>query len=358
MHMDVTDLEEVTVQSVWSSITDHAISIAAGSIRLSYERHPSSLLRRTLRRPMSSSPGPIISIGVQAAQQSNIQQQHQQTTTDNAPADVACIEAHGTLQTGETRRRPLQKLKRNNLHTIAKKAICEAYAANPELKHREIAAQWGVGRSTVTKILADKERWLRSRQHPNLKVYRNTEVKLFYLEQEVRRAIHKLHGQDPITNAKLKHLAIHYSSRHEHNLEPRSKASGTWVRKFKMRQGIKGTYYWGHGPRTAKKVQEAFGIFYGLFRLPDLRADLEANMRDIPDNFDKDTWSKIQSGTRKHINELLSADRMLHGVVRYLLNRPVGIDSLLTPWELEDLASIPAALFTYRREFWEFLELV
>ena len=49
---------------------------------------------------------------------------------------------------------------KKRLYNRERKAICKFYQDNPHVRQEDIAAQWGVERSTVSKILKNKEKWL------------------------------------------------------------------------------------------------------------------------------------------------------------------------------------------------------
>jgi CENP-B N-terminal DNA-binding domain len=53
--------------------------------------------------------------------------------------------------------------KRHPLTVETKKKICQYYIAHPNVKHKELADHFGLKntRSTLSKILAKKEKWLR-----------------------------------------------------------------------------------------------------------------------------------------------------------------------------------------------------
>lgn len=49
---------------------------------------------------------------------------------------------------------------KKRLYNKERKAICLYYQEHPNVRQEDIAAQWGVERSTVSKILKQKEKWL------------------------------------------------------------------------------------------------------------------------------------------------------------------------------------------------------
>lgn len=56
------------------------------------------------------------------------------------------------------------------LWSTDRKKICVFHRDNPGLKQEEIALHFGVERSTVSKILKEKDRWLNVRDDEKLEV--------------------------------------------------------------------------------------------------------------------------------------------------------------------------------------------
>ena len=52
------------------------------------------------------------------------------------------------------------KRKRVNLSASQKQEICEIKEKNSNINNVELAGQYNVGKSTITDILKEKERWL------------------------------------------------------------------------------------------------------------------------------------------------------------------------------------------------------
>ncbi|CAG8673899.1 12822_t:CDS:1, partial [Ambispora gerdemannii] len=51
----------------------------------------------------------------------------------------------------------MSKKKRVSLTTGQKREICETKERNPNLSHIELGGQYGIGKSTVSEILKEKE---------------------------------------------------------------------------------------------------------------------------------------------------------------------------------------------------------
>jgi hypothetical protein len=50
--------------------------------------------------------------------------------------------------------------KRVSLSAAQKRELCETKEKNPDFSNVELAVQYNVGKSTITDILKEKERWL------------------------------------------------------------------------------------------------------------------------------------------------------------------------------------------------------
>ncbi|KAH9936650.1 uncharacterized protein B0H18DRAFT_328253 [Fomitopsis serialis] len=62
------------------------------------------------------------------------------------------------------------KHRKQRLWSTDRKKICMCHRDNPGMKQEEIAARFGVERSTVSKILKEKDRWLNVKDDEKLQV--------------------------------------------------------------------------------------------------------------------------------------------------------------------------------------------
>lgn len=53
-----------------------------------------------------------------------------------------------------------RKQRKQKLTDAQRKEICEFAEKNPTMRQEDIAGRWSIERSTVSKILKDKEKWL------------------------------------------------------------------------------------------------------------------------------------------------------------------------------------------------------
>ncbi|CCM05934.1 uncharacterized protein FIBRA_08173 [Fibroporia radiculosa] len=134
--------------------------------------------------------------------------------------------------------RPKHKKKR--LLSIHRKEICEFALAHDSMKQEEIASHFGVERSTVSKILKEKHRWLHVRDDEKVAVAKFRPSKFPEIEHQLEKWLQQCTKDDVhITDAMIREEAKQVAR----NLgwsEDRFKASSGWVENYKIRVGIKG----------------------------------------------------------------------------------------------------------------------
>jgi len=129
--------------------------------------------------------------------------------------------------------------KKSKLSHSDRKAICEYHVSNPKLKQDIIAHQFGVERSTVSKVLRQKEKWLSimPASVPTARTYKPRTSKYPQLELSMTAWIE---AQDPtlfLTDAMIREQALRIA-RAQGITEDLFKASAGWLEKFKERNNI------------------------------------------------------------------------------------------------------------------------
>lgn len=151
----------------------------------------------------------------------------------------------------------VQNKKKVKLLNLDRKRICERHEANPKLKQDELATLFGVERSTVSKVLKEKERWLAIEEDSqDAKIVKHRQAKFPEVEKQLMVWVQQAQeaGQ-ALTDAVIKEQALNIARAIGGSAE-RFKASGGWVEKFRVRSGLrKGD----HLPATTAKdaVSEA-----------------------------------------------------------------------------------------------------
>jgi len=64
----------------------------------------------------------------------------------------------------------LPKHRKQRLFNVDRKAICMFHQENPNMRQEDIAARYGVERSTISKILKQKTKWLNVPEGEELRV--------------------------------------------------------------------------------------------------------------------------------------------------------------------------------------------
>ncbi|PCH42749.1 hypothetical protein WOLCODRAFT_138050 [Wolfiporia cocos MD-104 SS10] len=148
------------------------------------------------------------------------------------------------------RKRSSTTTKRRSIYTIDRKAICEFYNANPGVHHREIAAKWGISRSAVSRILAERARWLATVQRSDIKIARASRMRsdnYGYIEGHLMSWINDMHSAGlPVTNHMIRVSTRFYGQR-DSTWNDSMKLSSSWMRRLKRRLGIVGERVIGEG---------------------------------------------------------------------------------------------------------------
>ncbi|THG97292.1 hypothetical protein EW026_g4675 [Hermanssonia centrifuga] len=117
---------------------------------------------------------------------------------------------------------------------------------NPHMKQSEIAENFGIERSTVSKILAKKDKWLRVSDNEMRFVAKLRPTKFYMIEGPMTEwllecATNNVILTDALIRDKAKSLIPDWVA------DGRFKASPGWLDNFKRRHGIKGGAWHGHG---------------------------------------------------------------------------------------------------------------
>ena len=153
----------------------------------------------------------------------------------SASEDVAFYEL-GPLGLPTSLRMSKQKKK---LRNIDRKMICDFSAANPSIKQDAIANEFGIERSTVSKILKHKEKWLAIEPGSEAaRIAKHRAVKFPAVEDRLNSWAADLKARgEAIRDSTIRHEALRIAR--ELGLgEDKFKASGGWIEKFRERNQI------------------------------------------------------------------------------------------------------------------------
>lgn len=142
----------------------------------------------------------------------------------------------GSLGLASSLRMSKQKKK---LRNIDRKMICDYSAANPQVKQDAIAVKFGIERSTVSKILKQKEKWLAIEPGSDAaRIAKHRAVKFPAVEDRLTTWAAELKARgEVIRDSTIRHEALRIAR--ELGLgEDKFKASGGWIEKFRDRNQI------------------------------------------------------------------------------------------------------------------------
>ncbi|KDQ62590.1 hypothetical protein JAAARDRAFT_465353 [Jaapia argillacea MUCL 33604] len=80
-----------------------------------------------------------------------------------------------------------QKHRKHRLFNVDRKEICIYHKENPTARQEDIAAKYGVERSTISKILKNKAKWLNVPDHEDMLVAKHRPSKFPEIEEELRK---------------------------------------------------------------------------------------------------------------------------------------------------------------------------
>ncbi|RPD62767.1 CenpB-DNA-bind-domain-containing protein [Lentinus tigrinus ALCF2SS1-6] len=150
---------------------------------------------------------------------------------------------------GAPRREPTKK---KRLWNTDRRDICKYAEANPGVKQEDIAAHFGVERSTVSKILKQKARWLSVDSDEKVLVAKLRPSKFPSLERRLEEWV-KLASKSgkTLTDSVLRQKAREFGDEMGYTAD-KFKASSGWLENFKHRHGIRRGVWHGDGLLDAK----------------------------------------------------------------------------------------------------------
>ncbi|KAF5369555.1 hypothetical protein D9758_002550 [Tetrapyrgos nigripes] len=185
------------------------------------------------------------------------------------------------------------KHRKQRLYNLDRQAICQYHMEHPTARQEDIARQYGVERSTISKILKYKQKWLNISPDETIRVAKHRHVLLLsfdasfshsFIYRPSKFPLLELRMVDwisedetrtkPLTDTRLRDKALEIA-RDLSITEDKFKASSGWVDNFKARHGIRNGDWMGDGKRT----KEARALGYGPPMTPlaiQLEAQLEA----------------------------------------------------------------------------------
>lgn len=131
------------------------------------------------------------------------------------------------------------RTRKTRLYNIDRKAICCYAKSHPEARQEDIAARYGVERSTISKILKQKQKWMNVPEGEELKIIKHRPSKFPALEKRLLIILKqctkdKVHLTDQLIRSKAREVAKDIGIS-----DDKFKASSGWVENFKHRHNIR-----------------------------------------------------------------------------------------------------------------------
>lgn len=125
---------------------------------------------------------------------------------------------------------------KTRLRNIDRKAICEAARDDPKVRQEDLAARFGIERSTVSKTLKNKDKWLAIEDNGDgAYIVKHRTGKFPQLEERLAKWINDEVGSStPILDVTIKHRALQLAKDLDIG-QDQFKASVGWIDKFRER---------------------------------------------------------------------------------------------------------------------------
>lgn len=155
--------------------------------------------------------------------------------------------------------RPKRKTK---LLNIDRKRICEHAAAHPKMKQDDLAAIFGIERSTVSKVLKDKERWLNIEDDSETaKIVKHRSARFPEVETPLTHWAHQMIASGEfVSDSMLRSKALEIAGM-VGGPASKFKASSGWIDKFRDRANLPkglGSAYRGSFSRQSSSSYASF----------------------------------------------------------------------------------------------------
>ena len=127
-----------------------------------------------------------------------------------------------------------QKKKRVPITALTKQEICLKKRENLKLRDEDLAKEYGLDRSTITKILKQREKWLAIDPNSNYAKQKTQKSPKFpQIEEALSQWLSHNIGNGSVSDAQLQEKALELAQ--TYGLRNEFQASNGWISKFKNR---------------------------------------------------------------------------------------------------------------------------
>jgi len=186
------------------------------------------------------------------------------------------IQADEVINTGNTKRKvttnnSIEKTKkvRVSLTALQKKEICERLMADKTLKQKDIAAEYGVSKQSISDIVKAKEQWLKIEPGTALANSKRTRKATFEdIEEAMKIWVENVLVRSDLilSDSLLMEKVLEFAK--EFEVSNKFLASTGWTRNFKKRNNLK----------SYKKRGESGSV--DMNRIPEFRQQLQDIIKD------------------------------------------------------------------------------
>ncbi|KAJ7459758.1 CenpB-DNA-bind-domain-containing protein [Mycena latifolia] len=150
------------------------------------------------------------------------------------------------------------KQKKQRLFNVDRKDICLYHKENPSARQEDIARIYGVERSTISKILKNKTKWLNVPADENLRIAKHRPSKFPEIEDDMVKWLLECRDTNTVLSDSMIRNKAKDVARTLGIPEERFKASSGWIENFKHRHGVRAGVWTGDGRNV--RAARALGL--------------------------------------------------------------------------------------------------
>ncbi|PPR05404.1 hypothetical protein CVT24_008018 [Panaeolus cyanescens] len=236
----------------------------------------------------------------------NISGDRQHSPAVSPASSVSSLPPETTRSTAP-RPPPYQKSKGHKKHRLRdadRKSICQYHLDNPNARQEDIGSHFGVERSTISKILKEKEKWLNisAEEERNDLSAKHRPSKFPEIEEAMLKHLQAWSEQkQPITDGLIRDTALHIAATFGVSKD-KFKSSSGWIENFKHRHDIRKNEWM----RAHKYTAQISHITHQSIDQPSILSSLTSQTPSIMP-YDHNMSDSSSGGPSSHYSEQASA---------------------------------------------------